>query len=463
MAQDKKIMDALCAKLYAILSAGDNVNNVPLAGRTLVSYCSPGIPLAISDVDFGFLSQNQNQFDAASAFFNLVDTIPNPTGFWSTSNTKMSKEYEKVLTTKILPITNLSQQELDMLDRAKKMLNQDTQVLDIYTGQTRIVTGDTPLFERYKALKTLYENAVLSYNSLYFNSLNASDQRSRIEWSINEPVYKSRVQTAYQTWLPVKQNIEQALSIIENLDGRGATKYWSELLEDFNNAKQAGGSIGEEIRLTKYFPDSFWDEAHKDSWTKFSFKSSEINTIDTQTSSSWGGGASASFGLWSIGGDASYSSQSKTYNSDSNNLNIDVELVKIPIRRSWFDGGIFKSRGWQFDPNINRDLLSDGGQPPKGTLIGYCTSIIVARNLNLYMDLSSTRDSYVASQFSSSMKAGWGPFSIRGNYTRSTQASTHNFSFDSGAISCPGMQIIAFVNELLPLSPNPDPNLNWPH
>jgi hypothetical protein len=461
MAQDKEIMDALRAKIYAILSAGDNVNNIPSAGSTLVSFCIPGIPLAVEDLDFGFLSQNVNQLNAASAFFELVDTIPKPTGFWNTSNAKMSEEYEKILTTKLLPISNLSQSELTLLSNAKRLLVQDVEIIDLYTGQRKTVPGDTPLFEKYKQLKADYENALLKYNNLYLNMVIRGDQQSRMEWSINGPVFQSQLSTSFQTWLPVKQQIEQALSIIENLDGRGPTQYWSGLLDDFRRSKRTDASAMNFL-LTKYFPESFWDDAHKDSWTKFSFKSSEIHTVDTRTSTSWGGGAGVSFGLWSIGGDASYGSQYNTFSSDGNNLQIDVDLVKIPLRRSWFNSGIFASHGWKFDPNVNRDLLSDGGTPPKGTLVGYSTSLIIARNLLLSMDLSSTRDSYAASQFSTSMKIGWGPFSIRGNYTRTTQTSTHDFKYDAGAISCPGMQIIGFINELLPKSPDPDQNLNWP-
>jgi len=461
MAKDKEIMDALRAKLYAIVSAGDTLNNVPSGGSTFLSFCNPGIPLAIEDLDFGFLSQNQRQIESSSAFFELVDTIPKPSGFWSTANSKMNKEYEKVLTSKVLPISNLTNQELTLLNNAKKLLVQDMEIIDLYSGQKKTIPGDTPIFERYKQLKAAYENALLKYNSLLINMTIRGDQASRMEWSLNGPVFQSQVNSFYQTWLPIKQHIEEALSIIENLDGRGPNQYWSGLLDDFRKSKRTDAS-GQNFLLTKYFPETFWDDAHTESWTKFSFISSEIHNVDTRTSTSWGGGADVSFGLWSFGGDASSSSQYNTYSSDSNNLGIDVELVKIPLRRSWFNSGIFNSRGWKFDPNLNRDLLSDGGTPPSGTLIGYSTSLIVARNLILKMDLSSTRDSYAASQFSSSLKIGWGPFSLRGNYSKSTQTSTHDFKFDSGGISCPGMQIIAFVNELLPKSPNPDMNLNWP-
>jgi len=108
--RDQEIMNALMAKLYAIMSAGDTIHNVS-SDAPYISFASPGIPLASDDIDFGFLSQNPKQFVAAADFSTLVNSIPAPTGFWSSSQSSVIREYEKVIKQVVLPNSTLTQQE----------------------------------------------------------------------------------------------------------------------------------------------------------------------------------------------------------------------------------------------------------------------------------------------------------------------------------------------------------------
>ncbi len=75
--------------------------------------------------------------------------------------------------------------------------------------------------------------------------------------------------------------------------------------------------------------------------------------------------------------------------------------------------------------------------------------------------MSNTKNQSSFSKIETSASIGWGPFSVSGNYSSSNSQATSNFTKSSTGITVPGSQIIGFVCEVLPLSPNPDPSLNW--
>jgi hypothetical protein len=455
-------MNTMLAKIYGVMSAGDPINAVPQPDAAFVSFCSPGLPLATEDVDFGFLAQTQAQYAAAAAFSDLVNSIPNPRGFWSASDAKTYREYKKVLDSVKLAQAPLSPDEQKQLAAAKALLNVTATYIDPYTGSSVKTVVDSPLYQRYQDLQTDYQNALLAYNTLLITArLRPNDPAVQMDWNLNGPIYSSRVKNAYNKWVAGGKNaIENAIATRNLLEGRGPAQHWSDLRADYELSKRTDPE-GNIYFLTKYFPEKFWDVAHATSWTKFTFNDAETHTVDTSTSSHWGGGAGLSFGLWSFGASAEHSSAQTYYAGDASNLSVEVELIKVPLRRSWWDAGVFKSRSWKFDDSVG-DLLSDGSSPPSGTMIGYGTSIIIARNLKITMDMSNTKDASSFSSVSGGGMVGFGPFSIRGNYSSTTSSHTHDFVRSDNEISCAGMQILGFGYQLLPKCPNPDPSLPWP-
>jgi hypothetical protein len=141
-----------------------------------------------------------------------------------------------------------------------------------------------------------------------------------------------------------------------------------------------------------------------------------------------------------------------------------MELATVPLLRGWLDLNVIESKNWKFDPGVvgANYLLSDGQLPPSGSMPLIPVSMILVRNVKISFDMKSQRDSYAMEQVRGSASAGWGPFSIRANYFRRTDKTTHDFVEDSAGITIPGMQLIGFVCRLLDKTPDPDPALNWP-
>jgi hypothetical protein len=460
MAENFELLNALLQKLAIVVMGPDSINNLKVPEGYFISFCTPGIAVDQSDFDFGFVAPEANKTSAAADFSSVANTVPPPQGRWMASDNKLDDVYGMILRDSIFPTVQLSAQEKKSLQAARDLLIHDVQTIDPANGGVVTRPADTPLFEAYKEREAIYLNAAADYRSLQVNFLYSDDPKAKTEWALKGPIFEKRLRAAYNSWVPVKDQVEKALAIIDTIGARGPELYWSGLKQRFERSKFSTPE-GDQYYLTKYFPGKFWDDSHKGGWLKFTFGYNEVHEINESSSMNVGGGGSVSVGLWSIGASASYAEQREFFKADIANTALQVSLTVVPIRRSWFDASILKSRGWKFDPNINQNVLSDGGTPPKGLLPAYATAMILARDMKLSTDMSSEQNEHVATQFSASGSVGWGPFSVRGNYSRNTDRKTHDFVKNAAGLEAPGMQIIGYMCEYVGKLPNPDNNLNW--
>jgi len=81
------------------------------------------------------------------------------------------------------------------------------------------------------------------------------------------------------------------------------------------------------------------------------------------------------------------------------------------------------------------------------------------RNLVIESDEFAQAISSYSSQVTGGGSVGWGPFSISGSYSHASGSSSYTMDRQGGRITVPGMQIIAFVNHLIPQAPNPLPDI----
>lgn len=461
MLTEAELASALVKKLADVVLGADEIVGIPVPDRTFISFCYPGIAVDAADFDFGFLVPAGEQAIAAADFSALVNSIPSISGRFVPTAETIPDIYAEVLRDKQLPEVDLTDSEKERLVAAHALLVREIATIDPATGAAVQKPADTPLYERYKELEQAYINASLAYRSIQMDLLYRDDDRARAEWTVKAPLYRLQVQSAYNNWVTVKGEIDRALGTIAALAGRGPEPYWLELAQRFENSRLTTPT-GDDFYFTKYFPSKFWDAAHVAGWTRFTMTHNEVHEINEKSDMSASVGGGWGGGLWNVSGSGSYSEQKTYHKSDTNNVSVDVKVTMVPLRRTWLDATVFSNRAWRLDRNINNSVYSDGNSPPSGRMPAVATGMIVARELKLGIDMSTTENSSFASQLQVKASAGWGPFKIKGNYSRNTSRTTHDYVFNAAGIESPGMQIIGFVCQHLPKSPNPDEELNWP-
>jgi hypothetical protein len=77
--------------------------------------------------------------------------------------------------------------------------------------------------------------------------------------------------------------------------------------------------------------------------------------------------------------------QAQTLDVDVSNLSL--ELDRVEVMRPWLEPLVFENRAWRWPDD--REPLSDGEEPPNGSLPAYVSAIVFARNLEIELEESS--------------------------------------------------------------------------
>jgi hypothetical protein len=99
---EKDLLDSLFEKIYHVVTGPDPINNRTTPGGSFVSFALPGIPLSQEDLDFSFIELSKA--DVAADFSSLVNTVPQPRGYWTPSDRKIDQYYRRVLQETIRPV-----------------------------------------------------------------------------------------------------------------------------------------------------------------------------------------------------------------------------------------------------------------------------------------------------------------------------------------------------------------------
>lgn len=459
---NKEATNAFLNKLQQILTAPDQVtgHNNPL-DNTYISFCSGGILLKQDALSFGELKSSEEK-NANSFFSLLVNSIPQPSVAWQPTDEKIWDVYEKAIKNIILPAVELTADEKKLLKKAYDFLFKEVTKKDPFTDEETKEVVYTPEHKAYEAQKKNYQDALIDYNHHLIEATknNRTDEDTQ-DWFHNGSIYKDRVMSAYTNWESEgnKGYVEKAQSIIANLGYRGQDAYYPQMRGDLEMSRKTD-LRGFEYHPTFCFPDALLQQNIP--WPKYNFTHSDSTTFSSSENTSWGASASVNYGLWNVGGDASHTTSEENLEWDVEGFDMSFELTQVPILRPWFKPWIFKSRGWNWD-NSGIGLISDGNKPPKGIMPLIPTAMILMRNVRVKLDTNSGKNKRVIETTKASGSVGWGPISFGGNYANSSDRKDSHVEADHGEFIEEAPQIIGFICEQLPKSPDPDSNLNWPH
>ncbi|KAF9642626.1 hypothetical protein BDM02DRAFT_3124358 [Thelephora ganbajun] len=219
-------------------------------------------------------------------------------------------------------------------------------------------------------------------------------------------------------------------------------------------------------------------------WTKITVEVSSSYTAEqTQSrSSSYSVGGSVRWGLLSIGGGYSSSSQSTDAARQMANSSVKVsfECMRVDIARGWLRGELFYDDGLKVlkdnyispGPNILSKLMDPGKEYvadedeklSREQLLQryemfpmYPTSFILAANVVLEItgETSDIQSHFATSTTSAGSYIGFGPFSIGGSYssTSTSASSTCEATANGCKITIKSPQIIGWVSQIVPALP----------
>ncbi|KYQ94265.1 hypothetical protein DLAC_04565 [Tieghemostelium lacteum] len=456
--QNQDVMNAFLSRMHNILTAPDTANETQ-SNDSYVSFTKIGIPVTEKFLTFNDLT-TKSEVNNQAGFANIVNEVPESRGFFVIKGVKISNVYRQVITQAQVAERELSEREKDMLQKAQDYLQVEAIDKNPFTGEEKKTIQPSPAVISYGKHRVLYINALLAYNNAAIGANEKSATQQDIEnFTRNGVILRNNALIAYQTWEGEgsKGYVEQARSILGQYASSGIHERFTKLKADMDLSERQSNLFGP-YENTLFFPhDAFVDPSKTPTFTTFKFSESKVDEYKHNDSTNYGGGVNSGFFLFNCSATVNGEKKNMSAEVDTSNFSMSVDLLQLPILRPWFDASIFQSRAWKWT-----DQISDGKEPRSGMMPVYATSVILAKNLKIKLNMSSEKNKAAFSKIETSTSASYGPFAIKGSYSHEEGDSSFNSKVSDDGIEADGLQIIGFICYKVPLSPNPDPSLDWP-
>lgn len=468
MPKMQDVGELLMTKLYSIVAGGDGA--VPAPPGSYVSWCRPGLPFFPADFDFahkgmvGATAEETRELNRqAYEFAALVDFIPNADqlfddqkqeNVYRTSGDRLSYYYGEILKGTKIAKTAITPAEEAEIDLIRKSLVVDGS----------IPPEDMPRVQIYNAYKKKAIDARRAYNTkrIAANTATGAEGAAAVaDFAANGPSYVIEVTNAESEWgsVGLKEKVEGDRARINQLTARNMRLWKDRLTNQLKNGLVAAVGGAGEFYYTKPVPGKF---ATSEGWTEFTFSHSEKAADTSRRYQKFDGGAKLNFGLWSFGGGGGRESSSFKSSDEVSSFSVKFDLTQVIITRPWFFPEFFKNQGWNLIPGQGWEfdsMPSNGAEPPKGMFIGYPTAALFARNIEITSAELANAYSADSTSVNANASAGWGPFRVRGGYRSDSSNTKFRSRVEGETLKVQGMQIIGFINQLLPKAPNPLPDL----
>lgn len=373
----------------------------------------------------------------------------------------LSQVYQDTLDRCEVAAEELTEQQKQIVERMKALLQEEVEVEDFLTGETTTEIRESRVMQVYREKQASYENAVIDYASRLARANNGT-AADLIEWSRSGGVYRQRANRALRDWIGTgyKEDVERAQATIDQILGTSMVAWVEKLRLDLDDIENnVAGSFGYSFFPATILPGAF---ARSPGWSRFSERELHRKISSSSTSRDWAAAAGLNLGLFSIGGSVSGSSRDYEFSFEQEEFGIEFDYTQVEIVRPAFNANFFHSRGWRPKDSFIRDygpLHSDGKEEPSGAMIGYPTKALFVRNLTIYSrDFANFMRAH-QDEISGGGFVGYGPFCLGGRYRQSNRNRESNLDVKAASITVNGLQLVAFLSSIFPYTANPSPDV----
>lgn len=367
----------------------------------------------------------------------MLDAVPQFSWVYKPQATTVSNAYEMILQSHESPLTKLTPDQQGKLDEADATVKKYEDVYEKYE------------YEYFDALDV--------YDEIYANSVNS-----------NTPIPRSaklKLQAALDKWDRDghRAAVDAATAVIVKYEALDPEVFWNRLLQRYRDGTQIGG-VGNEFQPVGVTPPyrSWLTDA---GWTSFSFNQKDMDNQKQSEAVGVSGHLDGEFGIFKISGDGSYETDSSFVKMDQTELNFSCKLFRVSLSRTWMNPLVLSSRGWRFLQGQGT-VLSTGGDifndvAPTGEMTVIPTAAILSKDLHIKGGFNKTTVEQLNSKIAANASVGIGPFSVAGRFNMENHSGSEKGTIADNTITAPDIQLVAFVCQVLPQCPNPDPALKW--
>jgi hypothetical protein len=314
-AQDRN--QIVMQKLYSKVENALGLSSLTVPGSaTGLLIATPSYVIDQKNIDY-------NTPDGEKIIADLIDNAPQPNWLWRASGTFDADVYDKILTFHETPNITLSSTELTQLATARRYLYSDAALT------------------KQSAVSKAYD----SYRDDFYTA--AGNLQA---WNAEHPhqtppaPLSSAYTKALKNWklLGHKYEVESAMSVLETLNNKDPATYWGALRGRYSdNQVPLGASSFPKYEFYPAYQTWIDDSVH---WNDIKLDDSELDQVKTSSHVSWGGGFSAGWGLWSVGGGYGETTNRTSLNIDSQKFSVKFQVLRVRITRPWMDASVFGAK-----------------------------------------------------------------------------------------------------------------------
>jgi hypothetical protein len=426
------------------------------AQTTYIQLVSPSHTINPKDFEKMVTPKNPNgDLSANNIFADLIDLVPAVSPDYNPTAISSDKTYGMVVNANA--ISEPDQKQLEIYNKAYKYLNNEVIIKD-YQGIEKKAIMATPIKDNYDTNMIGYLSALSAYRTA-FNNYDMTDLKQQREWQANAPLLEAAVDRAWNTWrAQAASQVEDAMAAIDhsiNSAVKGVLNNCEKIYKNTELSPLIQG--GAPWHLAYGLPSNWYNDAKL--YSELKIDSKKVKLDSKSKSVETGFGASYSEGMWwwkkSISASADYSKKDEQSHTRAENINISMKLCPVQIVRPWFNALIFSMGGWFLDKDNPKGKISKGvlGDTKDTIMPLLPVGFVAARDVTLSGFSKDEFESHMDRDFSVGASVGWGPFTFGGHYHQHDKEDHFEASYENGDVRVPGVQIIAWVNQIVPLSP----------
>jgi len=103
--------------------------------------------------------------------------------------------------------------------------------------------------------------------------------------------------------------------------------------------------------------------------------------------------------------------------------------------------------------------VSDGQPKPSGRLVAYSTSALFVKDVKFEFDEAKSHFESNKEALSGSGGANYALFNASGSYSKNSEVINRSASVSGKTLKIDGMQLIGYINNLIPKSPDTNPEI----
>ncbi len=352
------------------------------ADKTVLELNWPGQPIDMATFANPWSPSNpEGSQEALENFSTLVDPIPLIGVGYAASGKTISEVHRLVVNANVVPADpNPAQKKA--YDEANAYLNAMVDGYDDNTGKPIKTPGDSPIYANYKRKKTAYLAASTSFLNQYL-LLDMSKPEDQRKWSIIGPNLQEQVDTAMNDWIAAgKTKTEDQLAVLS----QSSTNQVGQLFEDAKNnfitiTRSSIKNPGQRYHPSYARPAAWFAPGNADTWSEMSVRSSELKIQEHSDFTSYGGGVSAMWGLWSVGGGFSRKESHQNMSVETSDVTISFKFSRVEIDRPWFNALLYQVGGWSIENAGGKESISNGTKNQQDKMMPIIPTAFIAIRL----------------------------------------------------------------------------------